>query len=105
MPEGQVRYEITRHASETYARMAKRGLAPDESGYQKQLARDWLTSEDRQTYQIGCPDWGDREALIFLVEAARALCSMRYDDTIKLAESAVAHAKREKATWPKGRPF
>lgn len=35
---------------------------------------NWLREENDLTYFAGCPDFPDRPALIFIIEAARALC-------------------------------
>ena len=37
-------------------------------------AHRWWAEEDDCRYWIGCPDFSDREALIFAVEAAREIC-------------------------------
>ena len=34
----------------------------------------WWDEEDHCTFRIGCPDWPDRPALIFAIEAARLIC-------------------------------
>ena len=39
-----------------------------------EYAMSWLAEEHGLDYSLGCPDWHDRPALIFAVEAARAIC-------------------------------
>jgi len=50
----------------------------------------WWASEDAMTYRIGCPDYGDRKALIFIVEAARSLCGVEHEGALALLRLAVA---------------
>jgi hypothetical protein len=40
----------------------------------ERYAQWWWKEENSDQYLIGCPDFRDRPALIFLVEAARNLC-------------------------------
>lgn len=37
-------------------------------------AQRFIAEEDEQEFWLGCPGFGDRPALVLLVEAARALC-------------------------------
>jgi len=56
-------------------------------------ANRWWTEEDRQDYSIGCPDFSDRPALIFTVEAARAICGVNRELAIALLELALTDLK------------
>ena len=49
---------------------------------------DGIGGPDR--YYIGCADYPDRETLMLLVEAARELCGMRKDRTVRLLREALA---------------
>ena len=53
-------------------------------------AEQWWEEEESLSYYIGCPDWSDRPALIFTVEAARLICGMQHTAAIKLLKMAVA---------------
>lgn len=46
--------------------------------------RTWSGEEEEQLFEIGCPDFADRPALIYMVEAARLLCGMEYAAARKL---------------------
>lgn len=37
-------------------------------------ATGWRVEEDRGAYEVGSPDYPDRPALIYVIEAARLLC-------------------------------
>ena len=53
---------------------------------------EWWTEENESTFDIGCPDWPDRPALIYLVEAARSLCGLnrqRAAELLRLALTAI----------------
>lgn len=71
---------------------------------------DWWKAEDDGAFHVGVPSYEGRKALIFLIEAARNVCSVRYDMAIRLLEMATlelrrGEAEREKAglpaEWPK----
>lgn len=36
----------------------------------------WRREEDNRRFWVGCPDYHDRPALVYIVEAARNLCGM-----------------------------
>jgi hypothetical protein len=40
----------------------------------REYALSWARDEDRLVFQIGCCNYPTREATVYLVEAARALC-------------------------------
>lgn len=44
----------------------------------------WLKDEDKMYYYLGCPDFEDREALIYMVEAGRLICGMDRRRAVKL---------------------
>jgi hypothetical protein len=48
----------------------------------------WWREEDRGIYNVGVPDAGDREALIFTIEAARLLCGTDRVHSAKLLRMA-----------------
>lgn len=56
-------------------------------------AHRWWTEEDQQDYRIGCPDFSDRPALIFTIEAARAICGVNRELAINLLELALTDLK------------
>jgi hypothetical protein len=51
-------------------------------------ARSWREQEDAQVYRLGCPDFADRETLIFIVEAARLLCGVERQGAAELLRMA-----------------
>lgn len=53
-------------------------------------AADWLKEEERMDYFLGCPDYLDRPALIFIVEAARALNGVDHGLAARLLRLALA---------------
>lgn len=44
---------------------------------------DWWAEENTGTFHIGRPDRHDRELLVYIIEAARVLCSDRGDEQKK----------------------
>lgn len=48
-------------------------------------AKRWWAEEDRQVFDIGCPDYRNRPAFIFAIEAARIMCGMTDDRDHQLA--------------------
>jgi hypothetical protein len=48
----------------------------------EEYAAAWWAEEDLGRYAIGMPDWADRAALIWAVEAARLICGM---DSVRAA--------------------
>ena len=51
-------------------------------------ARAWRAEEDSGTYGIGSPDYTDRPALIFTIEAARVLCGQDHRHAVRLLRMA-----------------
>lgn len=48
----------------------------------------WWEQENKQEYSIGCPDWSDRKALIWTVEAAGLICGGALRKAAKLLRMA-----------------
>lgn len=59
----------------------------------QRYAVNWWRQEEQQNYPIGCPDFSDRPALIFTVEAARAICGVNRELAISLLELALTDLK------------
>lgn len=55
----------------------------------------WLQEEDSQVYALGCPDFADRAALIFTVEAARCVNGMQSAAAARLLRMALAELERD----------
>ncbi len=70
----------------TYRRIMDRDHQTD----MVRAASKWWTEEDRRSFNIGCPNWSDRPALIFLVEAGRSLCGMERAQAARLLRLALA---------------
>lgn len=51
-------------------------------------AQEFTSEGDTCQYWIGAPDFADIKTLVFLVEAARNLCGMRYDKVRELLDLA-----------------
>ena len=49
---------------------------------------DWTQEESACTFPIGCPNWPDRAALVYLIYAARSLCAMDYGAAARLTKLA-----------------
>lgn len=74
---------------QAYQRMADRAEylpEPDADSY----VRAWTREEDAQTFSIGCTDWRDREALVYIIEAARLLRAVDHDRARTLLRLALA---------------
>lgn len=56
------------------------------------FAADWWEQEESGQYSIGCPDWHDRVAMVYAIEAARACCA---GDRRELALDLLKLATRE----------
>ncbi|QPS33993.1 hypothetical protein [Brevibacterium casei] len=50
----------------------------------------WLPDEEKMSYWAGCPDFEDRPALIFIVEAARLLNGQDHAKAARLLKAATA---------------
>ena len=53
-------------------------------------AEHFLAEEEDCTFNIGCPDYRDRAAFVFLIEAARLLCAVEHDAALELLDMARA---------------
>lgn len=49
---------------------------------------------DPCAYWVGYADYGDRQALMLIVEAARKLCATRRGDALKLLAAAMAEVQK-----------
>ncbi|WP_453985156.1 hypothetical protein [Brevibacterium casei] len=58
----------------------------------------WLPDEEKMSYWAGCPDFNDRPALIFIVEAARQLNGQSHAMTVDLLKAAIADIESRKDT-------
>lgn len=56
---------------------------------QARYAKRWIEEENSRIYDIGCPDYSWRPALIMCVEAARACCASDSDLAMRLLELAI----------------
>jgi hypothetical protein len=65
-------------------------------GSVEQFIKSWWIEEQSAgcEFWLGCPDWRDRPAMIFLAYAIRCLCGMHHSEAIRLAEMAVKELKR-----------
>lgn len=52
--------------------------------------QQWMAEEDEHSFQVGCPSFEGRPALIFVVEAARAINGVNYELARDLLRMAVA---------------
>ena len=55
------------------------------------LADQWWKEEDARQFHIGCPNHGDRPALILMIEAARQVCGLDIPTARRLLYAALAH--------------
>ncbi|TXH21480.1 MAG: hypothetical protein E6R06_19695 [Mycobacterium sp.] len=62
------------------------------------FARRFWKWEDDQFFDIGCPDFGDRPALVFGVIGLQALCGVERDDAIMLLQMAIDAIKNRQQT-------
>lgn len=67
------------------------GPLGDLSAEARTYARRWREEEDARNYPIGCPDFHDRETLIFIIEAARLLCAVARVPAAELLRMALAN--------------
>lgn len=56
----------------------------------------WMPDEEKMSYWAGCPDFEDRPALIFIVEAARLLNGQDHAMTVALLKAAIADIESRK---------
>lgn len=70
---------------------------PFNPGEAAAYARRWLAEEDGQDYSLGCPDFNDRPALIFVVEAARCLNGMDHHRAARLLRMALGEIEKGNA--------
>lgn len=68
---------------------------PFNPGEAAAYAARWLAEEDTQDYSLGCPDFSDRPALIFTVEAARCLNGMDHRRAARLLRMALTEIEKE----------
>src|ERR1035437_4042288 len=59
-------------------------------------AEGFLSDENSQVFNIGVSDWSTNRALVYTIEAARALCSPDHDLAIALLKMAVEETKAGK---------
>ncbi len=71
----------------TYAQAVAEQSTPREA---EQYAQAWADEEASLSYFIECPDYGDRPALVLIVEAARSLCGTDRADAARLLRLALA---------------
>ncbi|MGV9673557.1 hypothetical protein ACWDPV_23730 [Gordonia sp. NPDC003504] len=58
-------------------------------------AREHWSMEDADHYRLGYPDYPDRPAMVYLVEAARQLCAQRHENAATCLELALAEIRRK----------
>ena len=90
--------------AETYQRMTDIGFHPSiEAGWNGSVDEDllnpekevnsyiegWVPDEEKMSYWAGCPDFDDRPALIFVIEAARQLNAVERGMAVKLLRMAI----------------
>lgn len=59
-------------------------------------ASQWQAEEDSQTYYLGCPDYPDLPALVYIVEAARCLNGMQHETAARLLRWALTEIERQR---------
>ncbi len=58
-------------------------------------AREYWSMEDADHYRLGYPDYPDRAAMVYLVEAARQLCAQQHENAATCLELALAEIRRK----------
>ncbi|WP_313450716.1 hypothetical protein [Brevibacterium casei] len=111
--EINVTAEVFEQIADTYRRMSRMKFRPaiqgDWFGYitipaaeldiEQEIAdyaEMWMQDEDSDHYFLGCPDFGDRPALTFIVEAARQLNGQSHAMTVALLKAAIADIESRK---------
>lgn len=105
--------EVTQQIASAYARMARvaryRPSAPSDgfgnvqvdeeqlnvSDEQARYVEQWWTEEQTDSYWVGVPNYVDRHALIYIIEAARTLNGGNPDVTARLLKMALAEVGAE----------
>lgn len=81
----------------TYAELS-RAVRNRPEGSVEQFIKSWWMEEQSagDEFWLGCPNWRDRPAMVFLVYAIRYLCGTHHSEAIRLAKMAVKELKGHK---------
>lgn len=60
----------------------------------KRYAHRWWADEEAQAFWVGCPNFSERPALIFTIEAARNICGGEHEVARQLLSMALAELEQ-----------